>query len=365
MHPEKSSGPDGMSPGFFQKYRSIVRDDACKFVSNFFSSGKFENNITDTNIVLIPKKPNPTKMTELRPISLCNIAYKIILKVLVNRLKKVMWSIISESQSAFIPGRLITDNTMISYEVMHYMKRKIKGNKGWMALKLDMSKAYDRVEWEFLRAMLKKMGFAEHLISLFMECIVSAKYQISHAGQEFGSIVPSRGIRQGDPMSSYLFLICMEGLSALVRNHEQRKLIRGIQVARGAPTISHMFFADDTYIYCQAQVDIAQQVINMLQIFERASGQKINVEKSSAFFSRKTKQDDKQGICYILKFREADENSTYLGLPSILGRNKSAVFGYLKDRLKDRIKGWDKKMLSKGGKEILLKQLHRPYLTTQ
>lgn len=136
-----------------------------------------------------------------------------------------------------------------------------------MALKLDMSKAYYQVELEFLKAMLMKMRFAEHLISLFMECVVSSKYQISHAGQEFRSIVPSRGIRQGDPLSSYLFLICMEGLSALVRNYEQKKLIRGIRVVRGAPIISHIFFADVTYIYCQTRNDIAQQLTNMLHVF--------------------------------------------------------------------------------------------------
>lgn len=293
MHPDKSSGPDGISPGFFQKFWSIVEDDVYQLVSKFFSLGKFENNITDTNIVLIPKKHSPTTMMDLRPISLCNVAYKIVSKVLANRLKKVIGSVISESHSAFIPGRLITDNSMISYEVMHYMKRKIKGNQGWMALKLDMSKAYDRVEWEFLRVMLKKMGFADHLINLFMEFVMSARYQICHAGQEFGSIVPTRGIRQGDPLPSYLFLICMEGLSALLTHYEQRKLIRGIRVARGAPAISHMFFADDTYIYCQAKADIAHQVTELLHTFEKASGQKINIDKSSVFFSRNMVQEEK------------------------------------------------------------------------
>lgn len=102
-------------------------------------------------------------MTDLRPISLCNVVYKVVSKVIANRLKEVIGSIISETHSAFIPGRLIIDNIMISYEIMHYMKRKFKGKKGWMALKLDMSKAYDRVEWGYLRAMLSKMGFGEKL----------------------------------------------------------------------------------------------------------------------------------------------------------------------------------------------------------
>lgn len=156
-------------------------------------------------------------MADMRPISLCNVVYKIISKVLSNRLKSMLGGLISETQSAFIPGRLITDNIMVSYEVMHFMKRKTKGKEGWMALKLDMSKTYDHVEWSFLRRMLRQMGFEAGPISLIMECVCSAKYQICHAGRRFGNIVPQRGIRQGDPISSYLFLICMEGLSVLLQ----------------------------------------------------------------------------------------------------------------------------------------------------
>ncbi|KAL8092543.1 hypothetical protein AgCh_034709 [Apium graveolens] len=355
MHPDKSPAPDGMSPGFYQKFWHIVGEDVYQSVQHFFQKGKFEDNITDTTIVLIPKKPNPVNMTELRPISLCNVVYKIASKVLSNRFKKVLNEIISETQSAFVPGRLITDNLMISYEVMHYMKRKSKGKMGWMALKLDMSKAYDRVEWGFLRAMLRKLGFDMKLINLFMECVASARYKINHAGKEFGEIIPTRGIRQGDPLSSYLFLICMEGFTALLRDYEHKKLIKGIQVARGAPAVSHMFFADDTYIYCQARDDSVSHVLNVLNTFELASGQRINVDKSSVFFSRNTANDVKQSICQRLRFREADDNTRYLGLPNIMGRNKNAVFGFLKEKLADRIKGWDNNCLSKGGKEILLK----------
>lgn len=146
MHPDKSPGPDGMTPGFYQRYWGIVSADVIGIVRRFFITGGFPEQLTDTIIVLVPKKKNPQLMTDLRPISLCNILYKIVAKVLANRLKEVMDTVISDVQSAFIPGRLISDNIMIAYEIMHYMKRKMKGKKGWMALKLDMSKAYDRVE---------------------------------------------------------------------------------------------------------------------------------------------------------------------------------------------------------------------------
>lgn len=214
---------------------------------------------------MIPKKKkNSENVTELRPISLCDVIYKVVSKVLANRLKGVINEVISDTQSAYIPGRLISHNIMISYEIMQYMKRKTKGENGWMALKLDMSKAYDRVEWGFLKEMLTKLGFSLRLVTLFMACVTSARYKISHTGSEFDLFVSERGIRQGDPLSSYLFLICTEGFTTLIRDYERRKLIKGMQVARGAPFVSHMFFANDSYIYCRAEGRDAVQVMSLL-----------------------------------------------------------------------------------------------------
>lgn len=127
MHPDKSHGPDKMTLGFFQKHWRIVRKDVVDMVVKFFIDGIMPNSLNATNLVLIPKKKFPTNMTELHPISLCNVLVKIITKVLANRMKAVLNSIISENQSAFIQGRLISDNVMISYEIMHYLIRKKEG----------------------------------------------------------------------------------------------------------------------------------------------------------------------------------------------------------------------------------------------
>lgn len=147
----------------------------------------------------------------------------------------------------------------------------------------------------------------------------------------------------------------MEGFTALIKDFERRNLLKGIQVARGAPSLTHMYFADDTYIFCKAKYEVANQVVAMLQIFEHASGQKINVDKSSIFFSRNAPQSEKMNICNILRVGEAGDNSTYLGNTKHAGRKRTAVFGYLKDRLRDRVQGWDKEFLSGSGKEVLLK----------
>lgn len=161
MHPDKAPGPNGMTPTFFQKHWEIVGDDTLKMISHFFRSGEILQGLNDTNIVLIPKKKNPTMVSDLRPIALCNILMKVITKVLANRMKNMLEKVVSESQSAFIPGRLISDNIMVSYEIMHYLKKKKIEKDGYMALKLDMSKAYDRVEWDSLKAIMRKMGFSE------------------------------------------------------------------------------------------------------------------------------------------------------------------------------------------------------------
>ncbi|XP_060969635.1 uncharacterized protein LOC133036885 [Cannabis sativa] len=252
MHPGKSPGPDGMTHGFFQKYWNVVKDDVVQQVRAFFDTAVLLDALNDTNIVLISKKKQPISMSDLWPISLCNVLYKIISKVVVNHLKVVLPHVISPTQSAFIPGCLILDNIMIAFEVMHYLKRKRKGKEGYMALKLDLSKAYERVEWGFLRAMVTKMGFATRFVDLVLATVGSVRYKIVHGGHVSASFVPGRGIRQGDPLSPYLFLICAEGFTSLIKKFEVEGLLKGCKIANGAPLISHMLFADDSYVYCRA-----------------------------------------------------------------------------------------------------------------
>jgi hypothetical protein len=242
MHPSKVPGPDGMSSFFFQKYWHIVGLTVSNAVLSVLNSGKILRKINLTHISLIPKKKNPERISDYRPISLCNVVYKIISKVLANRLKLVLPCIISDSQSAFIPGRLITDNVAVAFEFIHKMKAKRKGKKGEMAVKLDMSKAYDRVEWAFVESIMRKMGFSERWIALLMECICTVKYSVLIDGVPKGFISPTRGIRQGDPLSLYVFLLCAEGLSAMLRQAGALGHLKGLQLCRGGPWVSHLFF---------------------------------------------------------------------------------------------------------------------------
>jgi hypothetical protein len=179
----KAPGPDGMPAVFFKKFWQVVGEKIEEEVLAFLNGGVMPEGWNETTIVLIPKTKNPERITEYRPISLCNVLYKIISKVLVNRLKVILPNIISPTQSAFVPGRMITDNVLLAYEITHLMHTKMGGRDGLVAIKLDMSKAYDRVEWDFLEQMMVRMGFSHSWIKMIMSCVRTVTYRVKINGR--------------------------------------------------------------------------------------------------------------------------------------------------------------------------------------
>ena len=355
MSPTKSPGPDGMPPLFYQNLWSVVGDDVINCVLNYLNGGLFIESINYTYIVLIPKTKNPSEMTQFRPISLCNVVYKIISKVLANRLKAILPRIISPAQSAFVPGRQITDNILVTYELLHSFRGRRLGNRGWMALKLDMSKAYDRVEWNFLEKVMKRMGFAERWIKLIMDCISTVSYTVILNGKLFGKFSPQRGIRQGDPLSPYLFILMAEALSNLLLEAEQRQTIHGGQVCRRAPQVSHLFFADDSLLFARADEGEAEELSRILELYCEASGQEINYQKSAIFFSPNVNNNKRREIMARVGLSTQALNESYLGLPTRVGRSKNGSFQSIKSRVWKRIQGWKERLLSRAGKEVLIK----------
>jgi hypothetical protein len=140
----------------------------------------------------------------------------------------------------------------VAFETLHHMHHQRQGKQGSMALKLDMSKAYDRVEWKFLERVMQQMGFHPKWVTLMMECISTVSYSILINGAPHGFVKPTRGLRQGDPLSPYLFLLCAEGLHSLIHRAKMTGHLKGVSISRNGPKITHLFFADDSLLFCRA-----------------------------------------------------------------------------------------------------------------
>ncbi|XP_019190289.1 PREDICTED: uncharacterized protein LOC109184707 [Ipomoea nil] len=235
--------------------------------------------------------------------------------MVANRMKPLLEGIISESQSAFLPGRLISDNILIASEVGHYLRRKQLGQVRWAALKLDMAKAYDRMGWSFVRDMLMGLGFDAKWVQLVMMCAQTVR------------ILRLRVLFMvaGWPGGHRPFRIC--------------------------------FFADDSLLFFKANLQETLEVKKCLSVYESFSGQAVNFHKSSVSFSRNTHVGTRELISGSLAVTQADDFGKYLGLPSVVGRTRRAVFAYVEQKLRQRFGSWNKRLLSKAGKEVLLKSV--------
>ncbi|XP_026420576.1 uncharacterized protein LOC113316631 [Papaver somniferum] len=257
--------------------------DVVYMVTSFFESKHILKQINHNFITLIPKNTCPKSEIDFRLISLCNVAYKIISKLLASRIKKLLPRIIDPSQTTFISRRLIQENIIISHEMIDSLK-KTKDRDGDIAIKLDMSKDFDRVEWYFLIANLKSLGFCNGWCKMIEQCISTLSTSILLNGAPGKLYYPQRGLRQGDPLSPYLFILCMEALSRSLRTAEKPNLIHGFQVTKASPAVSHLFFADDCLIFIKDRIREANKLASIIDQFSKFSGQAGNFEKSSLAF---------------------------------------------------------------------------------
>ncbi|KAF5468857.1 hypothetical protein F2P56_012970 [Juglans regia] len=199
------------------------------------------------------------------------------------------------------------------------------------------------------------MGFLPHWITLIQTCLQSISYSILVNGETQESFLPSRGLRQGDPLSPYLFILCAEALTALLNQAEACGGLTPVPIGRSSISVNHLFFVDDSLLFCQAKAEELSHVLNILDIYEKASGQVINKDKSSIFFSRNTGQAAQQQILELTGVKSSGTLERYLGLPALVGRAKVASFHTLIDRTWSRVSNWKNKFLFVAGKEVLLK----------
>ena len=174
-------------------------------------------------------------------------------------------------------------------------------------------------------------------------------------GEPKGLIHPSKGLRQGDPLSLFLFLLCTEGLHGLIKQAASNRDITGFRLCRHGPKLTHLFFADDNLLFCRANSTECSKVMDLLSVYEDVSGQKINKDKTALFFSKSVTEANRQIIKGILGVREIRHYEKYLGLPSLTGKGKRASFNYIKERVWRKLQGWEGKLLSQAGREVLIK----------
>ncbi|KAG7569427.1 Reverse transcriptase domain [Arabidopsis thaliana x Arabidopsis arenosa] len=347
---ESAPGPDGFTALFFKKYWTVVKDQVISEVTGFFKTGIIPEEWNHTHLCLIPKIPNPNKMTDVRPISLCSVLYKIVSKIISARLKVFLPLIVSPTQSAYVEERSVSDNILIAHEIMHSLRTNEKMSKDFMAFKTDMSKAFDRVEWSFLEGILIALGFDKKWISWIMGCVTSVTYSVLINGQPYGFIKPERGIRQGDPLSPFLFVLCTEALIHLLNQAKQEGKVVGIQFNNAGPSINHLLFADDTLLMCKASKEECEEILLCLAKYEKLSGQMINLDKSAITFGANVQSDIKKWIQLKSGIKVEGGTGKYLGLPECLSGSKQKLLGFIKDKLQARMTGerdWTTKIVDK------------------
>lgn len=273
---------------------------------------------------------------------------------MVMRLKKVMPKLIGPAQSSFIPGRLTNDNIVVVQEAIHSMKRK-KGRKGWMLLKLDLEKAYDRIRWDFLEDTLRAAGFSENWVGRIIQCVIESSMSVLWNGEKTEAFKPKRGLRQGDLLSPYLFVFCLERLCHLIEFVIAAKEWKPISVSRGGPKLSHICFADDLILFAEASISQIRVIRKFLERFCVASGQKVSLEKSKIYFSNNVSRELGKLISDESGIKSTKDLGKYFGMPILQKRINKETFREMLEKVSSRLSGWKGRFLSMAGRITLTK----------
>ncbi|GJU61513.1 hypothetical protein Tco_1243348 [Tanacetum coccineum] len=343
MGNDKSPGPDGYMVVFFKKAWDIIKHDVIKFVQEFFVNGTLLKELNHTIIALIPKVASPLKINDYRPIYCCNILFKCISKIISNRMKDSLTSLISSNQSAFVPGRRITDNILLTQELMH--NYHLDRGPPRCAFKVDIQKAYDTIDWCFLREVLIGFGFHPRMIGWIMECVSSTSFSISINGTLHGYFKGKRGLRQGDPMSLYLFTLVMEVLTLMLQRRVRDSDTFTYHHNCSNLNIINLCFADDLNLLAHGDVNSVRVIMEALEEFKDASGLVPSLPKSTAYFCNVLNYI-KLAILNVIPFEEGKLPVKYLGVPLVSSRLIYRDCKELVEKVKSRINDWKNKFLS-------------------
>jgi len=261
----KCPGPDGFNFFFIKSNWEIIGKDVVRAILFFQSSEFLPRGYNASFITLVPKKANPSELNEFRLISLVGCIYKILSKVLANRLRKVLPSVIDVNQSAFLEGRGLLDSVLVANETVDFLKKE---KKSGLMVKVDFEKAYDSVNWKFLFYMIGRLGFNPIWIKWIKACLELASVSVLVNGSPKEEFKPKRGLRQGDPLAPFLFLIVAEGLTGLMRNARSVGRFKGVKVGSQRVQVDLLQFADDTLFFCSPTYHNVLVIKAMLRSFE-------------------------------------------------------------------------------------------------
>ncbi|XP_022026490.1 uncharacterized protein LOC110927176 [Helianthus annuus] len=275
---ERAPGPDGINFRFVKHFWSVLEDDFYNILVAFYESGVINVGCGSSFIALIPKIKDPLGLKDYRPISLIGIINKVISKLLANRLKKVLDTVVTPSQSAFIGGRFILDGPLIINEIHSWVK---KAKKKVFFLKIDFEKAYDNVNWNFVVDILSQMGFSSRWCAWIRGIISSARASVLVNGAPTFEFKCCKGMRQGDPVSPFLFVIVMEALSFLNSRACDLGIFKGVVLPNDGPSVSHLFFADDAIILGEWD---KENIMNVVRILRRVTLIRSVLESLPSYF---------------------------------------------------------------------------------
>jgi hypothetical protein len=337
----KSPGLDGFTVDFFKAFLDVVKYDIYGLVEDSRRSASILKSLNSTLINLIPKEYEVRTLDKFRLISLCNLVYKIISKVIANRLKPLLPLLISKEQSGFVEGRQTMDNVIQAHEIIHTLKIRKKSR---MIIQLDFSKAYDKLRWHYMEKEMEAFVFEKHWIKWVMALVSTNSFSLLVNGAPTKPFYPSRGLRQGDPLSPFLFIIMMEGLSRTIKVAMEEGTIKGLRVYEEFPTTTHKQSVDDTMLHMIPIVKEATSYKTILVDFGEASGTEINQSKYMIYLFN-TNIGVQRNLSNILGFERKNLHTKYLGVPLTDKESKYTTWEEVLTKLHEILKIWTSKPL--------------------
>ena len=350
---DKAPGPDGYSSYFFKKAWDIVGRDFVAAVMEFFSSGHILRQINHSVLALIPKSKDSDRVEDYRPIACCNVIYKVISKIIALRLAPALTSIVDLAPAAYVQNRKMIDNIYLLQELLRQYGRKRTSPR--CMLNVDLRKAFDSVDWEFIRGMLNALNFPPTFIQWVMTCVTSTSYSLSYNGYLHGFFKGQRGLRQRDPLSPYLFVLCIEYLSRSLAELKDNPDFN-FHPKCGGLKITHLAYADDLVLLSRGDPTSIALIMEKLKHFGECSGLQTNMGKSS-FFAAGICPEELETIKRITGFALGAFPFKYLGIPVAASRLTIAQFSPLMDKISDYISAWAGASLSYAGRTELIRSV--------